>query len=75
MLVPGVMLIFAMYPIAQLIDPTLEWRQMLRVDLGSGIYLFIAMALGLTLQFSTQNYKWFHQGGDKTKTMVYCPHI
>ena len=64
MLVPGVMLIFAMYPVAQLVDPTLEWRQLLQTDLASGIYLFIAMALGLTYNYTplrTISNKTYHE--------------
>ena len=47
MLVPGVMVAFALYPFALLVDPTLEWRELLKVDFEKGIYLFIVAALGL----------------------------
>jgi hypothetical protein len=64
MLVPGVMLFFAMYPVAQLIDPTLTWRQILQIDFSSGIYLFIALTLGFAYNYTplrTISNKRYHE--------------
>jgi hypothetical protein len=46
MVVPGILLILALYPLAQLVDPTLEWSELLQADLKGGIYLLITVALG-----------------------------
>jgi hypothetical protein len=40
------MLVFALYPFAKFFDPTLEWRELVKVDLRTGMYLFSVIALG-----------------------------
>jgi hypothetical protein len=53
MLVPGVMLVFALYPLVQVIDPTLEWQGIFSAfDLEKGTYLFIAIALGIAYNYT-----------------------
>jgi hypothetical protein len=51
MLVPGVMLFFALYPFAIALDPTLGWSELLKIDLRTGMYLLIVMTLGLAYNY------------------------